>query len=713
MESLVSGSAEEEAMDSLPPTQRDPDRPSGLPHSSGTAQGQYIRIALELFAACMTTREAHHIPNDTPVIGAIVSMIQCAVPTIKTILLTNFDARIKTGTVHTATDADSKTVGGIDEKEAAVKAKREDLRLLWPVAKAFACLEMCFDQAGYHTAFRECEGLGPLMSILELYGTYAHLIPFFTRGAIKSVIEDALSLLGRNIETVRRGVLSAADSGIQALYQQSFSKICGFVFQTTYKQNDYLWLQVLTLIKAAINTEPAFLSHFLRSSHASLLSAILKKVGDRTQLLFHNDMIVMSIARLAASMCITADGQAYVLSNRMVPFILEAVVHPSLLMPACEGVSIDTLTRCGRIIAQIARESEPLRQIVKDTLQNTLLTICAEAKRIWKDIDIRDEPTLNSPRMQELQKLGNICLIIENMSVDSRRLANDLLREILSEEVIEAIVRAYPCTLPPSRQLFCQLSLRHTGAFHYYGYHAVAKALTSLLKVAVGIVPQLLLPVLFRAIDESLGLISASKQALRALATPSTLSANASVFTPAAKSGGGGVAGKIPSSYYDSNSMGFGLGYESSDFLMMNRRNRSRSRGSSFGQPGANVLTLGVLDCIPHKCIFDADFVENELNLSPELEKHTWNFMSSLLQLEWLTSMASNGLRPMQRTQGPSLVTAGKDVFRRLFAFQRSSMLEVCRFSVSKWSSKVRKKSMVLLIHFKMAKKCPSFGPAS
>ena len=38
----------------------------------------------------------------------------------------------------------------------------------------------------------------------------------------------------------------------------------------------------------------------------------------------------------------------------------------------------------------------------------------------------------------------------------------------------------------------------------------------------------------------------------------------------------------------------------------------------------------------------------------------------------------------------PPLPSAGRDVFRRLFAFQRSSVLEVCRFSASKWTPKVR-----------------------
>ena len=130
--------------------------------------------------------------------------------------------------------------------------------------------------------------------------------------------------------------------------------------------------------------------------------------------------------------------------------------------------------------------------------------------------------------------------------------------------------------------------------------------------------------------------------------------------------------------------------------LLPNTRRRSRSRGSSFGQSGANVMMLGVLDCIPHRCAFDADFLDSpEFANATEWETHIWKFQCSTLNLVWLTSMLSHGLKPMQRAQGQSLIAAGKDVFRRMFAYMRSSMLEVCRFSSSKWTPKALTDSRV------------------
>ena len=130
--------------------------------------------------------------------------------------------------------------------------------------------------------------------------------------------------------------------------------------------------------------------------------------------------------------------------------------------------------------------------------------------------------------------------------------------------------------------------------------------------------------------------------------------------------------------------------------LLPSTRRRSRSRGSSFGQSGANVMMLGVLDCIPHRCIFDADFLDSsEFANATEWETHIWKFQCSTLTLVWLTSMLSHGLKPMQRAQGQSLIAAGKDVFRRMFAYMRSSMLEVCRFSSSKWTPKALTDSRV------------------
>ena len=72
---------------------------------------------------------------------------------------------------------------------------------------------------------------------------------------------------------------------------------------------------------------------------------------------------------------------------------------------------------------------------------------------------------------------------------------------------------------------------------------------------------------------------------------------------------------------------------------------------------GVDVLILGILDCIPHRCICDQDFLENEFNQSLELESQISKFLCSALYLEWLSTMVSTALLPMQRSQGQSLIT--------------------------------------------------------
>lgn len=72
---------------------------------------------------------------------------------------------------------------------------------------------------------------------------------------------------------------------------------------------------------------------------------------------------------------------------------------------------------------------------------------------------------------------------------------------------------------------------------------------------------------------------------------------------------------------------------------------------------GADVLILGVLDGIPHRCVFDADFLDSVLDKSVELETQIYRFLCATLQLEWLSTLISSGLLPMQRSQGQSLIT--------------------------------------------------------
>ena len=86
--------------------------------------------------------------------------------------------------------------------------------------------------------------------------------------------------------------------------------------------------------------------------------------------------------------------------------------------------------------------------------------LCNEAKKIQKSLPIGEEPSLSSPRIQILQRLMNLCVVLENMASEGRRQTNDFMKEILTEESIQSLVAAFPCSLPASRQLLAQLRYR-------------------------------------------------------------------------------------------------------------------------------------------------------------------------------------------------------------------------------------------------------------
>ena len=113
--------------------------------------------------------------------------------------------------------------------------------------------------------------------------------------------------------------------------------------------------------------------------------------------------------------------------------------------------------RCGRVLIQLARDHEQTRPQIKASFAGQIEALCGEAKRIQRNIPIREEPSLDSPRVQILQRFTNLCVVMENMASEGRRQTNDLIKELVSEEMIELLVRSFTCTLPPSRQLLGQL----------------------------------------------------------------------------------------------------------------------------------------------------------------------------------------------------------------------------------------------------------------
>jgi hypothetical protein len=113
--------------------------------------------------------------------------------------------------------------------------------------------------------------------------------------------------------------------------------------------------------------------------------------------------------------------------------------------------------RCGRIIVQMARDHDQTRPHIRKALLAQIEVLCNEAVQVHQSLPLYHEPTLESPRIQILQRLTNLCVVLEGMGSEGRRQTNEFMKEILNEETIENLVKAFACTLPASRQLLAQL----------------------------------------------------------------------------------------------------------------------------------------------------------------------------------------------------------------------------------------------------------------
>jgi hypothetical protein len=367
--------------------------------------------------------------------------------------------------------------------------------------------------------------------------------------------------------------------------------------------------------------------------------------------------LLVPLARLANAMTITAEGRDFVTRSRLFHFILEAMVQPCCLLPSGREIDPNRLVKIGKLFGQIMVEHEDMRAAIKDQLKKKLAAFAKEATDSFAAMELEDAVDLKSPRIQALQKLTYICIVIEN-SFSERRVRNDdIVRDVLGQTSIEALIAAYPATLPPPRQLVAQLALRHTVTAPQYGHSAAAKAVSSLLKFAAGQVTHsgAMVALVCRDLETYLSRVGACQEKLRALAADGDVAASAAN----ASSGPSPVHAML--------------------FPAVSRALKAPS----------SVLLLGSLDTLPHVCVMDPDFVSALFHGSTDGKAWTYEFLLCLLCIEWLSQLLAQAVRTEQRSSQGRAVVSYKTTFRKLFAFHKSSLLEVCRVSSTKWASKV------------------------
>lgn len=316
------------------------------------------------------------------------------------------------------------------------------------------------------------------------------------------------------------------------------------------------------------------------------------------------------------------------------------------------------------------------------TLKSRLQQLAVSMSAPKPTIDVAVTPPRKDPpqpgdsarRLQVLQRLTNVCALIEGMFVENKTRHNsELMRDLLNEQVVEALMQTYGCTLPPSEQMFAQLSIRDAMVL---GFFSGAKSITALLKFAAHNTSQNFIPIVCRQLEWTLSSIGQTRQ---------TLFANKDK-----QRDGGDKKGDFEQARKIDNAI-----VEDPIMPMLNALG-ARRRGSSLGRSpspppataaaavsASTVFVLGLFDLIPHRSVLDPT-LRSELNHNAsDLQAHLSRFLNSVLTLEWLSILLTTALRSMKMLSGAgnSAILANRDVLRRLMAFHRSSVLEVCRLT--------------------------------
>ena len=270
--------------------------------------------------------------------------------------------------------------------------------------------------------------------------------------------------------------------------------------------------------------------------------------------------------------------------------------------------------------------------------------------------------------LQVLQRLTNLCALIEGMFVENKtRHNNELMRDLLNDQVVEALMQTYAYTLPQSDQMFAQLSIRDAMVL---GFGSGAKSITALLKFSAHNAPQNIVPIVCRQLEWALSNIGVTRQALDL----------------EVKSKNVGEEETAIGSFKNIEKM-----MEKDPILLLRKRGSSLGRSPSPPPPStstaavstSSVFVLGLLDNIPDRSILDPALRRELSRNSNELQVHLTRFLTSILTLEWLSILLTTALRSMkvQSGAGISAILANRDLLRRLLAFHRSSVLEVCRLT--------------------------------
>lgn len=599
--------------------------------------GKFVRLGLELFALALTTREPHHVLNDIRVLSIIVGLLKSAVEQLHFIFQFLLGNAVVVGKSHNF------------------------VQILYVIAKALYCLELTADRPGYLNAFRECGALEPITKIIDIYSAVGmNLEELFEKyPASCNIMESALSVVHISIQKHRHsqtiGGTQITESGYQLVHNPSFLMLGKHIFKSITQNSDVLWVEYIHVLKEAVDIEPSFLGTFLSSDVAQEM-----KVAFVNQVPFRADSRVKKVdierlfiplLRFLLAICFTNDSRSYIISSGIISFVLDGIHHDCCILPNSGSLSSERIAKVGKLFAQLMIDQDEIKAIVATSLKSKLVELSVNAVNCCHESS--DE--FSSSRMTVLQKLNNLCILLESVFSENRRQLSDVMKDVISP-CVENLVAVYPKTLPHPSQLLAQMSLRVNQNSPHYGFAQCSRSIGSILKLALAQHPQNVVPKVFKEVDDCLGRLSSAQQALKYINSLSQMNIK--------------------------------------DEVVLKRQSEGSGGGNSV-----NVHVVGILDLISSQSLI------NDVNCKDDpIEQlkynHVYDLTVSFLNLEWLCSLLVHAFRAIHRSNSNALLTASKDVLRRLFGLFRSSMMEICNYAEAVCGQKVRSSCVIKFCYF-------------
>jgi E3 ubiquitin-protein ligase HUWE1 len=601
-----------------------------------TTVGKFTRLGLELYALALTIRDQSHMITDIRVVSTIVSLLRACAAEFK-ILLEGYPATLATS---------------------------RSVQLMLVMSKILYCLELTVQKSGYTNIFRECDGLEPVVGLLTMFGDFMEpLDVWFTScpfGA--SILETALSVVTISIQKYRPSAAagrSLNESGYSYLFSPSFISLGQKIVQKISGSSDTVWGEYLMLLKEIIDYEPTYLAYFLQSELVdSFKKAFSNGVPNyeftKSSCRIDLENIISSLLRFAFSACITNEGRNFLIESKIIEYVIEGIQHPLVIVPYSFGISSDKVSKIGALLGQVLVESyQQFRPTFLAAFKSRMEELLGSIDAHSLSIEFMEGVEPNSPRSQLLQRLTNLCIVIEHLFTSTRRHQTDLARDVVVD-YIPKLFTAYQCAFPPAQQLFTQLTLHTNTPAQSLGNAGCMKAITAVLKVASASSPQDLMQHILKAVEETINKVATAKMMLS-------------------------KKEDIPEDTME-------------DTLLPGKARKSRSRGSSFGTQSAATQAhiYGALAYVPDATLVAPTFSEF-LAIDDAYEKYLWQFVTGVSTVEWLCLMLSHSLRSIHRSSNHAQIAnlvGWKDNLRHLYSFLKSASLEVATYSVQYLQSK-------------------------